>query len=131
MDRRDFLSASLMTMGALTSAQVAPLSAVLLPPSAPGASRGLDEAGFRAMIGSRFHIASEEWRGHVRLAEVRKGPETPRLEQFTTIFVPEHSAAPAPGLYEVSHPAAGRFTLRIDGQDPSGRRAAAFALLRT
>jgi hypothetical protein len=130
MDRRDFLSASLMTVGALTSAQMAPLSAALLPPSVPAAEGGLNEASFRAMIGSRFQLTSSDWRGHVRLTEVRTGPQAARLEQFSAIFTGEDAILPASGLYEVVHPQAGRFALRLEGADGAARRTAAFARLR-
>jgi hypothetical protein len=129
MDRRDFLTASLMTVAAFKAAVPAAAAPATAPMPVP-ARVDLSQARFRALIGTHFHLTTAGWRGDVRLDEVRPGPERAGLEQFTTVFIPEGSPAPAPGLYEVSHPEAGRFALRIEGLDPDGRRAATFALLR-
>lgn len=127
MDRRDFLTASLMAVAALKAVAPAAAAPAAVPPPPPA---DLSRARFQALIGTRFHLTADGWRGDVRLSDVHRGPEHERLEQFTTVFVPDGSSAPAPGLYEVSHPEAGRFALRIDGHAGSMRRDATFALLR-
>jgi len=132
MDRRDFLTASLMTAAVfkVTPAKAAAPSEAASPAASPLARFAASEAQFRSMIGSRFELTSSEWRGHVRLAEVREGPRAAKLEQFTVVFAPEGTPAPSAGFYEVRHPETGSFPLRIDGRDDVGNRAATFALLR-
>jgi Domain of unknown function (DUF6916) len=82
------------------------------------------------MIGSRFEIASDEWRGVVQLTDVIPGPRSANVEQFSAVFVSGDRTAPARGTYEVRHPDAGRFQLHLDGTAASKSRVAAFALLR-
>jgi hypothetical protein len=126
MDRRDFLTASLMTVAAFKKVSAERPSAAPPPPVAAAA---LSEARFRVLVGSRFQMSGSEWRGTMQLAEVRSGPDSRQLEQFATLFVADASA-PAAGLYEVSHPDLGRFALRLDGAASARQRAATFALLR-
>ena len=121
MDRRDFLSTSLMAVGALAAA----------PASAISAPNGFSCSAFRDLVGSRFRLRAADWRGQVQLAEVLEGPSVQGLDQFTTVFTCDAMQPPPAGLYDVDHPEMGRFQLLIDGRDPSGRRLAAFALLQT
>ena len=127
MHRRDFLTASLTTVAAFKT-----VAAQAWPgPPAPVETRYQFSAErLRAMVGSRFRLTAADWRGHVRLAEVVEGPTVPGLDQFTIVFRSEEHTSPQPGVYEVDHPDAGRFALRIDGRDESGARLATFALLR-
>lgn len=131
MDRRQFLSTSLMTVAAFkgTVADGASLST----PAAPGARSTTEllfsEARFRALLGSRFQFTGDEWRGPLQLTDVVSRTSTGHLEQFTTVFSANTPTRPAPGIYSVVHPE-GRFMLRIDEQDSSDRLQATFAILR-
>ena len=128
MDRRDFLSASLMAVsaGALKDAlAAAPTTAAPAPPL-----YRFSQGAFRELVGSRFRLRAADWHGQVQLAEVLDGPSVKGLDQFTTVFTCDDALPPPAGMYDVDHPEMGRFLLRIDGGNPSGRRVAAFALLQ-
>ena len=129
MDRRSFLSTSLFAVTAFSghSAEGAPAKPLRAP--APK-SFVFTEARFRSLLGSRFQFVGEQWRGPLELTEVVARTNDERVEQFTTVFRTGAAVRPAPGVYEVEHPAVGRFALRIDGHHESDLRLAAFALLR-
>ena len=130
MDRRDFLSTSLMAVGA-----GALKGALAAAPAAAGAAPAsalyrFSQSAFRDLVGSRFRLLADDWHGQVQLAEVLDGPSVQGLDQFTTVFTCDAATAPPAGMYDVYHPEMGRFQLLIDGRDPSGQRLAAFALLQ-
>ena len=129
LDRRAFLSSSLLTVAVLGrgAAEAAPLAASMAPAAPLPVFTG---SGLRELVGSRFHLSSPEWRGDLQLTEVVNGPESPSLEQFTAVFYADRQA-PQAGLYDVAHPSAGRFQLRIDGRADSRDRRAAFALIKS
>jgi hypothetical protein len=129
MDRRHFLTTSLMTVAAFkvssaTPALAAPAVSVAPPPYV------FSGEAFRSLVGTDFQLSAADWRGSVRLDEIVDGPETAEVDQFIAVFSSAGRPAPAEGLYDVDHPQAGRFSLRVDGHDASGTRRATFALLR-
>jgi hypothetical protein len=134
MERRHFLATSLIAVAALTDTAVAngaPAAAVTPKAASPALPPvAFSEARFRSLVGSAFHFAGDAWRGQLQLTEVVGRSGDARTEQFTTVFRADGRVLPAAGMYEVDHPAAGRFTLRIDGHRESDFRLATFALLR-
>ncbi len=135
MERRHFLATSLMAAAAFSdpTALVGTAATATTATTAPirgAAGHAFSEARFRGLVGSRFYFTGDAWRGHLSLADVVGRSSDARTEQFTTVFRTEGRVSPAPGVYEVDHPDAGRFTLRIDGQPESDVRLAVFALLR-
>jgi hypothetical protein len=135
MDRRHFLSTSLMAVTAPAFAGATAARQSANPGAAPVSRSTADaaafgEARFRSLLGSRFQFTGDEWRGRLELTDVVARTSDARVEQFTAIFRTHGSARPAPGTYTVHHPEMGRFALRIDGQRESDLRLASFALLR-
>jgi len=127
MDRRNFLSTSLFAVTALSGQS--PQAASQKPLPAPASTAKLSEARFRSLLGSQFHFSGAQWRGRLELSEVVGRASDARTEQFTTIFK-AGGGNPQAGVYQVTHPAIGRFALRIEGRQESDVRHAAFSLLR-
>jgi len=129
MDRRHFLSTSLMAVTAATATTAHSAGAPALPSPAPAPTVALSEARFRSLLGSSFQFTGSDWRGNLKLTDVVARASDARTEQFTAVFQPAGTVPPAPGVYKVRHPDVGRFDLRIDGRE-SDLRLATFALLR-
>ena len=129
MDRRHFLTTSLMTVAAFKVSSASPAPSAAAAPVAPP-PYVFSAVAFRSLVGTDFQFSTRDWRGSVRLHEVVDGPDTAGLDQFSAVFSTDGRPAPAAGLYDVEHPKAGRFALCVDGHDESGTRRATFALLR-
>lgn len=116
MERRAFLTHSAMATVALG---LMPESALAQSAGGP-AHRNL----FLPLLGTAFTVIDD--RGHVHrptLAEVRPGPETPGLDQFTLVFRDTAEDAPCSGLCWVRSPETGWFQLQLDAM--AGRMASA------
>jgi hypothetical protein len=126
LDRRDFLSTSLSAVAAFNVLPSLAVPTDTPPARPPSLCRA---AQFRAALGTRFRIEGDGVSESVRLTDVHEGPQSPGLEQFTTVFVSERGQSVAPGFYRVSHPDLGKFELRLDPGGRDAHTAAVFNLL--
>lgn len=69
----------------------------------------------RALLNSLFYIRDEAWNGlTMELIEVRDGPQSPHLEQFSVRLRGPLAPQLPPGLYQVVHREVGTFLLYME-----------------
>ena len=121
--RRKFLA----TCGACVVAGLAPGALVAAMQSGgdvhSDAKKGLREQ-FRGLLGGRFRFLDTRSgvSASAHLAEVRSGPEQPRLEQFSLLFSVDSGVALTEGIYRVTAPAGQTLDLFVT---PGTQRAGA------